>query len=79
MIPVTELPVKDGQARVEDFPPEQRFSFANNGTTYPQYCLGGQEHEWQRIRTPFGPPYQSGLHEDKCVLCGWQHSVDSGD
>lgn len=69
---------KDGQSRVEDFPVADRYSDSNNGTIYPQFCLDGDQHEWEAIYRPFGP-YQSGLKVDRCKKCFWKHSVDDSD
>ena len=69
--------VKNGQSRVEDFHREQRYSFANNGSTFPEYCLGGAEHQWKAMKRP--EMFRSGLHEDKCLICDWVHEWDDSD
>lgn len=73
---VNELP-KNGQTKVELFAVDQRFSCANNGSTFPQFCLDGAEHEWiAKIRPEM---YRSGYHEDHCLVCHWKHSWDDSD
>ena len=77
MSTVTEHPVKDGQSKVEDFPLEERYSFANLGSSYPEFCIGGEEHQWKNIERP--EMYRSGLTVDKCTKCDWVHKVDTSD